>query len=432
MQRLADILSCAACFHPALEFQSGPALKCRECGWTAPAFGPISDFYRPVKKATVPPAASRSEVAAFFADRIGLPRDAVIGEFEETLGDLPLLDHDAFDAEELLFYERFGVENEMIHISVEQVYAPASLPVNAKSAIAVRIRNGGEFALSSLTVPPLVLSYHWLRDGEMIHFEGMRSALPVRLGAGKEVTMPVDIMTPEQPGEYTLRLTALIEGKRWLSDFAHDIPIPVSLRPPAVIPTTPDLPDFTGTEDGALAARFVDANINLGIGSRVLEIGGGMFPSFMETKSWPGLNGDFICNDITMRLLRFGYATAQTKFPAARNFHFVRFDATHIPAAENAFTTVIFCRSLHHFEDVPGVLRECHRVLKPGGQMFLLCEPVASVYDDHTRGLIAQGVNEQVFPPGVIENLTAACGFRLIKAVQDWGFSFKGCFEKTA
>lgn len=52
------------------------------------------------------------------------------------------------------------------------------------------------------------------------------------------------------------------------------------------------------------------------------------------------------------------------------NLHFLHGDAHHLPFEDSRFD-IVYCRYvLEHVADPPQVLREMHRVLKPGGKMF--------------------------------------------------------------
>ncbi len=47
-------------------------------------------------------------------------------------------------------------------------------------------------------------------------------------------------------------------------------------------------------------------------------------------------------------------------------------DSEHVPFADGAFDIVTCANSFHHYPNQEAVVRELHRVLKPGGQLFLL------------------------------------------------------------
>jgi SAM-dependent methyltransferase len=55
------------------------------------------------------------------------------------------------------------------------------------------------------------------------------------------------------------------------------------------------------------------------------------------------------------------------------NIRFLRMDASHIAFPVSYFDTVCISNSLHHLDDLSGVLSEMMRVCKPGGQI-IICE----------------------------------------------------------
>lgn len=56
-----------------------------------------------------------------------------------------------------------------------------------------------------------------------------------------------------------------------------------------------------------------------------------------------------------------------------RQTHFTIYDGSTIPFEDNYFDIVFVASVLHHinFEHHPGILKEIHRVLKPGGRLYL-------------------------------------------------------------
>ena len=62
--------------------------------------------------------------------------------------------------------------------------------------------------------------------------------------------------------------------------------------------------------------------------------------------------------------------SARKKFEGQRT-EFVEMDAEHLKFEDNSFDTVCMSYSLHHLENIDGVLAEMKRVLKPGGYFIV-------------------------------------------------------------
>ncbi len=63
-------------------------------------------------------------------------------------------------------------------------------------------------------------------------------------------------------------------------------------------------------------------------------------------------------------------AKAREKFQG-QSVQFLEMDATNLDFADASFDTVCIAHSLHHLTDIPRVLAEMTRVLKPGGHLFI-------------------------------------------------------------
>ncbi len=62
--------------------------------------------------------------------------------------------------------------------------------------------------------------------------------------------------------------------------------------------------------------------------------------------------------------------TARSTF-SQENVHFMQMDAEHLDFEDQSFDTVNISASLHHLANVPQVLAEMKRVLKPGGHLII-------------------------------------------------------------
>jgi ubiquinone/menaquinone biosynthesis C-methylase UbiE len=64
-------------------------------------------------------------------------------------------------------------------------------------------------------------------------------------------------------------------------------------------------------------------------------------------------------------------AATQSAFEG-KKVRFLQMDAAHMDFADASFDAVFIANSLHHLADLPGVLAEMNRVLKPGGHFIII------------------------------------------------------------
>lgn len=118
-------------------------------------------------------------------------------------------------------------------------------------------------------------------------------------------------------------------------------------------------PYFAATE-AALLRR-----IAVGPGARLLEIGAGEGGNLYHLRG----RGAF-CLGVDFSLQKAAFARRATLAP------FITADAGALPLADASFDVVLIRDLLHHLPDRLAALREAHRVLRPGGRLFLI-EPNA-------------------------------------------------------
>lgn len=53
-------------------------------------------------------------------------------------------------------------------------------------------------------------------------------------------------------------------------------------------------------------------------------------------------------------------------------FHLVQGDSEHLPFADDSFDAITCSHSFHHYPDQGRVVAEMHRVLRPGGRLFII------------------------------------------------------------
>jgi hypothetical protein len=113
------------------------------------------------------------------------------------------------------------------------VYTPGALAqvrVNQPANVSVTVKN-----TSSQTWPAsgaFHLSYHWLRGGATVEFDGQRTFLTTAVPPGGQVTLNANVRGPASPGAYTIAWDMVQEGVAWFSNRG----VPTADRPVNVIP----------------------------------------------------------------------------------------------------------------------------------------------------------------------------------------------------
>ena len=130
------------------------------------------------------------------------------------------------------------------------------------------------------------------------------------------------------------------------------------------LPAAANTLEYTFTKRLALAA--IEGYV--GGGQRVLSVGFG--DGFLEVNL--AIRGDRVWGlEVDPGLVRVARRLARDAGLGARcTFRFHR--GRRYPFRNASFDTVLFSHSLHRIKDARGALRECHRVLRPGGGVLVL------------------------------------------------------------
>ena len=133
------------------------------------------------------------------------------------------------------------------------------------------------------------------------------------------------------------------------------------------------------------SAKVIEALERAGarLGGRVLDAGcggGGTALSLAEEASFAvGL-------DLDARFLGSGTRLAREK--AIANAGFVQGDGSRLPFRDQSFDLVFSHSVIEHVASAEGYLAECHRVLKPGGILYLSTAPYLSLAGAHLPRLV--------------------------------------------
>lgn len=101
-------------------------------------------------------------------------------------------------------------------------------------------------------------------------------------------------------------------------------------------------------------------------GMRILEIGCGNGALWSENREWLPEHIQVVLSDKSDGMLR----DVQRELGEDERFSYERFDCNEIPYGKAAFDLVIANHVLFYCEDIPQVLSECKRVLRPNGQFL--------------------------------------------------------------
>jgi ubiquinone/menaquinone biosynthesis C-methylase UbiE len=196
-----------------------------------------------------------------------------------------------------------------------------------------------------------------------------------------------------------------IDKRNYLSRYAHERTVMV--REASVHPASGDDPEYLRSVKVDLPkyVPFLTKQLGLKFRGRVLEIGAGAAWLSAELSKLPNVV-EVYTTDVSPRLLKeeaprmfelLGANTAKiTRMPG--DFHKFDFPANH-------FDFVVCSAVLHDATNIVQVLREAKRVLKPGGQLVAIREPVWPLVKLKSRAkmvekLVTTGINERYYSLG--------------------------------
>jgi ubiquinone/menaquinone biosynthesis C-methylase UbiE len=113
--------------------------------------------------------------------------------------------------------------------------------------------------------------------------------------------------------------------------------------------------------------KLLAPRLKLG-GSRVLEIasGRGGFAAWMATREPPDRPSLVVAADFSLNAVTQGIALG-----ARGPLVFAQADIMRLPFAEGMFDAVVSCETLEHVPDPRVAIGELHRVLRPGGVLYI-------------------------------------------------------------
>lgn len=292
----------------------------------------------------------------------------------------------------------------------ERHYFDGELPRSSRLRRSIRIKNIGQLAVSANNDFPLYLSYHWLyAKGAVYVWDGLRTTLPAAIAPDQSMTVIADVKTPEQTGNYILRVQLVLEDRCWLDAPVMDIPIVVSNRSARSLPVARTSNSFDYATDHQ---RSVDHLVRIaetrfaGKSGRGLavEVASGIHPHARSLTKWH----DLIATDISLPQCELGALYFSHAGRRDDALAFIVCDATTLPLPQRSVDVIAIFAAVHHFEEPERVLKSLARFLAPGGFIGVMCEPSNAAPEDpsYLRD-IAKGINEQMWTEpewvGIIE-----------------------------
>jgi hypothetical protein len=110
-------------------------------------------------------------------------------------------------------------------LQIEVVKAPSLVCASSEFQTVLSVINNSELRISSRDPFPIHISYHWINrsTGETAVFDGKRTKIHPELLMGQKVEKHVAVISPNNAGEYILRLTFVQEGVAWFDADGADV-----------------------------------------------------------------------------------------------------------------------------------------------------------------------------------------------------------------
>lgn len=409
-----NIFRCIECGGDRID-RNGETYRCADCAASFPVCMGVPLF---LSDCRVGPSGLALEpgVCEAIAGHAGLPTDqATLASVREVFASNYHLADFGLAAENNYFFERVrqagGAPRPTLselaakagtcgeaRCRIERHTIPALLPNDAEMTRTVRVANTGTVVLSPAQPPVAELRYRWRRaDGSLAAFGADRpTKLPVPILPGRALTVPLFLDTPPTPGEWFLDI-GVTRGGEWIEDAVERVPVTIVTdriggTPPdwECVDRPPEAYDYHADHREGKQFLLDGLPQPLPAGYRILEIGGCCAPTCLNVPA------DIWNIDIDVQTLQLG--KLRFMFP---NVHFIACDAAKLPFRPGSFDAVVMTAALHHLADPVGCLKQFRRALRPGGRIFVLCEPVGLYYAETLgrdfRNELEAGINEQIW-----------------------------------
>ena len=146
-----------------------------------------------------------------------------------------------------------------------------------------------------------------------------------------------------------------------------------------------ELRQFWGIGYREFIDRFLD-KVEFNHGDVILDVASGTGPVLRKLAALPGIDGQIVGLDITLSMLQNAQAMNATMMTDSP-IHTICGSGMEMPIDSNVFDVIVCCLGTHHM-DVPRMLSEMKRLLKPGGRL-VMADVRATAFWRSTFGSIA-------------------------------------------
>ncbi|TXG79822.1 MAG: hypothetical protein E6R14_10290 [Thermomicrobiales bacterium] len=113
--------------------------------------------------------------------------------------------------------------DEVASVGVQVKSGQRQLKVGEKLMLPLSVVNNGKGVIPAMGNPDgsmqVFATYHWLREGgDNVVWDGIRTALPQDIGAGKAIDLSLAVQAPAKSGRFILVIDLVQEGALWFAD----------------------------------------------------------------------------------------------------------------------------------------------------------------------------------------------------------------------
>ncbi len=332
-----------------------------------------------------------------------------------------------------LLYPKVSVEaNKKPEILLERHYFPREMFANTKITCNIRVKNTGSNYWSSRTEQPLSLSLYWT-DNRAVELALPVNPVrfPVDIQPGRSISVPIFIRAPSMGGRYQLNVCLLSGIKRVNQGCGGFFAIEIIHKNSAGRPiniwgqSAQEIKLLSGKgirdygKDHRCGCDIFTAELLKLKGQHckhILEIASGSHP---QTAWIP--DSKVLALDISLPLLELGNLFFAEKELTSK-VTFICADAMNPPLKEKSFDAIAMFSALHHFPEPENLLKKLALLIRDGGFIAVMCEPVSDTLEatETVRDLL-KGINEQVFSWQEYVYIFSMAGLSVVKLQLDGG-----------